>query len=178
MRTDRARGLKRLLALLLALWLVLGWPGLSLTPRPTPVMSPTETRGAAAQVSETPTVSPSPTATATPTPTGTPTPSPTDTPTPAPIDAPTVAPTDTPTPQPTSTTVPTNTPVPMEAPPQSDAAALALSADGGVYPMHPIVAPVVLANYFTWYDPRTWSTGCTSGGVSLGTAPINPTSQG
>jgi hypothetical protein len=30
--------------------------------------------------------------------------------------------------------------------------------------LHPEVAPAVLANYFPWYDPETWSTGCTSGG--------------
>jgi hypothetical protein len=32
---------------------------------------------------------------------------------------------------------------------------------GGV---HPEIAPAVLANYFPWYDPETWSTGCTSAG--------------
>ena len=31
-------------------------------------------------------------------------------------------------------------------------------------PSHPAVAPAVLANYFPWYDSKTWSTGCTSGG--------------
>jgi hypothetical protein len=28
---------------------------------------------------------------------------------------------------------------------------------------HPVVPPLVLANYFPWYDPDTWATGCTSG---------------
>jgi hypothetical protein len=37
----------------------------------------------------------------------------------------------------------------------------ASAGDGGV---HPGIAPAVLANYFPWYDPETWSTGCTSGG--------------
>jgi len=29
---------------------------------------------------------------------------------------------------------------------------------------HPEIAPAVLANYFPWYDPSTWETGCTSAG--------------
>lgn len=28
---------------------------------------------------------------------------------------------------------------------------------------HPVVSGLVLANYFPWYDPDTWATGCTSG---------------
>jgi len=30
--------------------------------------------------------------------------------------------------------------------------------------VHPDIMPAVLANYFPWYDPETWSTGCTSAG--------------
>jgi hypothetical protein len=29
--------------------------------------------------------------------------------------------------------------------------------------VHPQVPAIVLANYFPWYDPGTWATGCTSG---------------
>ena len=31
-------------------------------------------------------------------------------------------------------------------------------------PYHLNIPPIVLANYFPWYDPGTWETGCTSGG--------------
>jgi hypothetical protein len=34
----------------------------------------------------------------------------------------------------------------------------------GTSGIRPAVPPMVLANYFPWYDPGTWFTGCTSGG--------------
>jgi len=55
---------------------------------------------------------------------------------------------------PTATTgsTPTATPGPTPMATQTTA--------GGV---HPEVPGLVLANYFPWYDPDTWATGCTSG---------------
>ncbi|MDY7077176.1 MAG: hypothetical protein SXV54_09655 [Chloroflexota bacterium] len=137
-----------LFILLLALLLGLGWQGLDWPLAPIPT-SPTETPVPVVRASETPTIAPSPTSPATPTPrpTGTPTPTPTTTQTPQPTT--------------TSTPSPTHTPTPT-APLVSVAVATPVPASVGM--IHPYVAPAVLANYFPWYDPETWATGCTSGG--------------
>jgi hypothetical protein len=52
----------------------------------------------------------------------------------------------TPTPEPTVPSVPSPTATPQTTP-----------------PVHPEAPALVLANYFPWYDPSTWETGCTSG---------------
>ncbi|MEE8390465.1 MAG: hypothetical protein V3S14_06665, partial [Anaerolineae bacterium] len=141
LRTGSARVLKWGLVLLLALWLGLNWRGFRFrsAPIPAPTASLVATQVAVIQASKTPTALPSPTATDTPTPT----------------------PTETPTPSPTSTSPPTPTPVPTETVPPVVVNALSITGGGGA---HPNIAPVVLANYFPWYDPATWSTGCTSAG--------------
>ncbi len=92
---------------------------------------------------------PTPTGTApsTPTPTATPSPTPTraaSSPTPT-------RPRPTRTPGPTPTPRPTRTPQPTATPASNPSTAL-----------HPPAPRWVLANYFPWYDPHTWSTGCTS----------------
>lgn len=169
MRVDspRRRGwLLFLLALLPALWLALARSGSS--PMPTSTVSPTETL-AVVRAPETPMPLPSPTATATPAPTDTPALTLTDTRAPTPTDAPSPTPTDTPSPtpaatqtsRPTSTLTPTHTPAPTDLPSPTAVATAVPSGGGGA---HPVVAPVVLANYFPWYDPGTWTTGCTSDG--------------
>jgi hypothetical protein len=73
----------------------------------------------------------------------------------------TTAQTDTPSP------TPTTTPVPMYTPPPTNTLTsdvVAMSAWVGGSDVHPEIAPAVLANYFPWYNPETWSTGCTSVG--------------
>jgi len=105
------------------------------TPSSTPQPSATSTHTATLTPSLAPatlTAAPSPT----PGPTSTPAslPDPTATPT---VEPPTATPGPTPSPEPTATALPTAA-------------------------VHPHVPPLVLANYFPWYDPRTWDTGCTS----------------
>jgi hypothetical protein len=120
-----------------------------------PIGSPTATEAAVGQVSENPTPVPTATATATSMPSATPSSTPTGTPTAAPPLTPTL--------QSTSTPALTSTSTPTETFAVAAAEGPAPGLDEGVR-LHPEVAPVVLANYFPWYDPETWSTGCTSGG--------------
>lgn len=138
--------------LLLILSLALGCQAQLVNPTSTPTQVPTNTPTATA--TSTATVPPTSTPTPTHTPTAIPTATPTDTPTPSPTATSTS--TATPTPQPTSTPSPTSAPVEeaaaAEQPAPSDNAA------------HPQIPTVVLSNYFPWYDPHTWETGCTSAG--------------
>lgn len=116
-----------------------------------PAATGTATARAAATATSThtPTVTRTGTATHTATPTRTPTTTPTRTATPAPTR--TTGPT--PTPQPTQVSTPPDTATPLPS------ATQAPPAIG-----HPYDRPVVIANYFPWYDPETWSRGCTSAG--------------
>lgn len=75
-----------------------------------------------------------------------PSPSITRTRSPSPTWGPTATPRPTRLPRPSPTPQPTRTPAP--APPANA--------------VHPPPARLILANYFPWYDPGTWSTGCTS----------------
>ncbi len=140
------------LVLLLALWmgLTLNWRGVQFgfAPTITPAASPAATRVAVALPTRVPTNTPLPTATPLPPPTDTPTPAPTHTPAPSPTS--------------TSAPPPTDVPVPTDTPPPVVVNAQPAVASGGA--VHPEIAPAVLANYFPWYDPGTWATGCTSAG--------------
>jgi hypothetical protein len=165
MREGLVRGLKWGLILFLALWLALSWRGFRSdapsTPSPAPTLaaSATATQVGFARVLETPATLPSPT--------GEPTP------TLAPAETPVLSPMATHTPHPGST------PVPMPTATLTETRSLAVAQmpvpvpeegeEGGaepprLLPLHADVAPAVLANYFPWYDPGTWGTGCTSGG--------------
>ncbi len=75
---------------------------------------------------------------------------PTRTSTPLPSATPTSTATSTPSPAPTET----NTPTPVNTP--RPAATATPTAAPIRFP------PAVLANYFAWYDPSTWDSGCTS----------------
>jgi hypothetical protein len=66
------------------------------------------------------------------------------------------------TPGPTKTPRPTRTPGPAATPRPSPTPAPTRTPAAGASGIHPAVPPMVLANYFPWYDPGTWSTGCTS----------------
>ncbi|MCP4538451.1 MAG: hypothetical protein GY832_15050 [Chloroflexi bacterium] len=121
----------------------MNWPKFRFQPAPTLVPTAVTTQVAVVRPLATPTALPSPTSTSTAT------------------DTPTPTPTNTPTPSPTSTPLATHTPMPTET-------SLSISQDvlpaiGGAN-IHTEIPPVVLANYFPWYDPETWSTGCTSAG--------------
>ena len=185
MRTNSALKLRWWLVLPLAVLLALTWQTILQSPAPTPTALPL---AGASPTRKSPPRASTATATVTRPPTATPSPTlfpvPTDTP---PVTVPTTAGMTATVPtatvlsvavetvvvsttavstaavaaagasvQPTSTLVPTSTATTTEEPP-----ALAM---GDQPSFHPAVAPAVLANYFPWYDPGTWSTGCTSGG--------------
>jgi len=111
-----------------------------------------------------PTAEPSPTASPTPRPTATAT----ATATPEPSPTPTQSPTQTATrkPSPTATTAPTKAPpaaTPTESKPQA-----AANIAGATGPAPGSLGPrLVLANYFAWYSPSSWS-GCN---ISAGDKP-------
>ncbi|MEK7649610.1 MAG: putative metal-binding motif-containing protein [Patescibacteria group bacterium] len=89
------------------------------TPTPSPTPTPTRTPSPTPTLTPTATPSPTPTKTPTPTPTRTPTPTPSATPTSVPTLSPTPNPTATPTPLPTATPTPTPTRTPTPAPTQT-----------------------------------------------------------
>ncbi len=171
--------LKWWLILPIALLLVLGWGKEALTPSPDDahlndahlrdahsfgfVPSPTPSSTPFLLPSPTPifTILPPPTwtPTSTPTPksTDTPTPSPTPSPSPSPSATTPYSPDQTPTPEQTVIITPTTTPSPAST-------HEATSTEVETAAHHPQTAPLVLANYFPWYDPSTWETGCTSAG--------------
>lgn len=111
---------------------------------PTRVSLPSPTDTARPAASATSTASPSPTATGAPSPTA--------------IPLPRTTPQVTATFQTAATAQPIETPLPTWPAPE----AAALSAPPADSSGHPRVQPVVLANYYPWYDPETWSSGCTS----------------
>lgn len=98
-------------------------------------------------------------ATARPTATATPTRTPAATRTATATRTPTVTSTRTATPAPTRTAPATPVTTPPDTPTPLPTATQAPPAAG-----HPYDRPVVIANYFPWYDPETWSRGCTSAG--------------
>jgi len=53
--------------------------------------------------------------------------------------------------------LPTPTPEPISTPESTSTAEPTVPS-----PVHPEIPPLVLANYFPWYDRDTWNTGCTS----------------
>lgn len=164
-----SRRLKRWLVLPLALLLVLSWRSYQIQ---APTLSPTQVseRSASPEPAaplgalSSPTHTVSPTNAPTERPTATSTTEPTLTPVPSPTASPPLSPSPSPSPRPLPSAVaPTPTPRPTNTPPT--AAGDAVTPPEGAHPSaHPGVEPVVLANYFPWYDPQTWETGCTSAG--------------
>ena len=170
---ERVVKIKWWLVLPIALMLVLGWGREAFTPSPD--ASPTDVHPFAFAPSLTPSSAPfsipslTPVFTVVPpstwTPTATPTPESTDTPSPAatPTWTPTWTPTATHSPDRTPTSeLPTDSPSTQTPPPASTHAATPAEVETAAH--HPEIAPIVLANYFPWYDPSTWETGCTSAG--------------
>jgi hypothetical protein len=164
-RMNLKRVLKWGLVLVLALVLAMSWR--EFRPGPPPAPGPVATTpvirgidGAGAEPSEAPAATATATVTA----------APTDTPTPTPTDTPAPTPTPTETPQPTDTPIPTPTAVSTVTLSEAAGVVEALAEGGAVDPdfqaldVHGEIAPAVLANYFPWYDPGTWGSGCTSGG--------------
>jgi hypothetical protein len=165
-----AMNLKRVLkwgiVLVLALVLAVSWR--EFPPGPPPPSRPTATHTpviqgadeARAELSEEPAATEM--ATATPMAMDTPAPTPTDTPVPTPTPTQTPQPTGTPITTPTTalTVTVSETAGVVGAPAEGGAVDPDFQALGG----HVEIAPAVLANYFPWYDPGTWATGCTSGG--------------
>jgi len=94
--------------------------------------------------------------------------SPTHTPCPTATKMPTCTPAATAMPANTPTGVPTDTPMPTASPAPTAGPTLTRELSPKPAPAlvagHPDVPPLVLANYFPWYDPATWDTGCTSDG--------------
>lgn len=96
-------------------------------------------------------LTPAPSPTASVPPAASPSPTRTATRPPRPSPAATV-PRPTRTPRPSPTPGPTPTPAPTRTP----------ASNPSAHPLHPPAPRRVLANYFPWYDPGTWATGCTS----------------
>ena len=127
-----------------------------------------------------------PTSTATATPSLTSTSSPTATQTAPPTETLTATPADTPMPTLTATAAPSNTPTHTEtptpsvtstqtrmpAPPATATPAVALqpASPAGAAVRTTTGAPLVLANYFAWYDPDRWG-DCN---ISAGDKPLSP----
>ena len=111
------------------------------------------------------TPAPTDTATARPTATATSTRTATASRTRTPTRAPTATSTRTATPAPTRTAGPTATAQPtLVTTPPDTATPLPSATQAPPAVGHPYDRPVVIANYFPWYDPETWSRGCTSAG--------------
>jgi hypothetical protein len=126
-------------------------------PRPMATRAPFATR-----------VPPTPAATRTPLPSATPPRPATRTPTPPPTHTLTATASSTSTRVPTATSIPASTSTPSPVPTETNTR----TATGTPSPRPTLTPtaprarfpPAVLANYFPWYDPGTWDTGCTSDG--------------